>query len=168
MHNLHLVTIVADSPEDACAEVESFIEDFGNENNWRTICGCVSENDEVHSTEDGRWTPDEETNTIDKLNKMVQGWLTPNEYVRGQDVVKEIEGGKKFDELDNGQLHNLQAYVKEKINIFGLNTENFNVLEDEYCSWEYDENGVTYCEWGRKRGRKEKGTKYVVLVDMHS
>jgi hypothetical protein len=43
MHNLHFVITTADSPEDACNNVETLISDFGNENNWRTVCGCVSE-----------------------------------------------------------------------------------------------------------------------------
>ena len=70
MHNLHYVVVKAETGEEACSEVESSIEDFGNENNWRNICGAVSQDNEVYKSLDGRWKP-EDDDTIEKINESI-------------------------------------------------------------------------------------------------
>ena len=79
MHNLHLAVIKANSPKEACIAVETETSSWGDENNWRSIGGCVSDKDEVYvSEEDARYYPDEDWNTIEKLNKLVLGWADNN------------------------------------------------------------------------------------------
>ena len=57
MHNIHYARIYAGSPEDACGMAKSQIEDFGDENNWRRIIGCVDKaGNQYHtSDDDSRW-----------------------------------------------------------------------------------------------------------------
>ena len=172
-HNLHLVVIKANTPKDACNSVESFIEDWGTDNNWRTICGCVSENNEVFVNTtpfgSGRWdVTHKDSNTIAKINKMVKGW-TKDTYYGGtaQNKIKKIEARKgkiNLNKWTTSELWSLQRLAKHQyeINSLGNGKNKFNVLEDEFYSWEYDECGVTQCS-------EENGdTAYVVFVDMHS
>ncbi len=53
MHNLHLVVVNAENAKDAMHNAEMAIFEWGNENNWRTMCGAVSENDEMVATGNG-------------------------------------------------------------------------------------------------------------------
>ncbi|MBX9726454.1 MAG: hypothetical protein K2X09_04240, partial [Rickettsiales bacterium] len=43
MHNLHLILVNADSAEDAASSAASETIEWGNDNNWRSIGGVVSE-----------------------------------------------------------------------------------------------------------------------------
>ena len=73
MHNLHFMIVQANDPKDACNIVETEIQDWGNDNNWRTIAGCVSEDDEVYNTpESSRFKPSEMGyDTIRKINEVI-------------------------------------------------------------------------------------------------
>ncbi len=55
MHNLHFILVRASSGEKACQDAENQIIDFGTDNNWRTMCGAVSEDNEVYDAGDGRY-----------------------------------------------------------------------------------------------------------------
>ena len=57
MHNLHFILVRASSGEKACQDAENQIIDFGTDNNWRTMCGAVSEDNEVYDAGDGRYEP---------------------------------------------------------------------------------------------------------------
>jgi len=67
-HNLHLIVVRAESGLDACNEAEDLLFDFGTENNWRSMCGAVSEDNEVYLNGEGRYEPDEKSDTIEKIN----------------------------------------------------------------------------------------------------
>jgi len=69
MHNLSFVVTRAESPQDACDNVETLISDFGSEDNWHTICGCVSEKNKVFINDSsGRYSP--KTLAIQPLRKL--------------------------------------------------------------------------------------------------
>ena len=76
MHNLHLVRVYASDPQDACNTVENEIMEWGNENNWRTIGGCISEDGEIYIVDPSdtfggsRYKPDNDT-TIQSINEMI-------------------------------------------------------------------------------------------------
>jgi hypothetical protein len=164
MHNLHLVVIKADTPEDACRDVEAYIEDFGNDNNWRCIGGALSKNNVAYDHDDySRWKPSEDgLNTIDKINKMVGGWLKP-EFNYGKTYADQIEGSeKKFGDLSGYELRQLKDYVKHLSELADIDTKAFNILEDEFYPYAYDENGVTQIDY------QDGEETYVVFVDMHS
>ena len=94
MHNLHYLVTRAENPEEACSQVESEIYEWGTENNWRTICGCISEDNVIHSTGQGRWKPTE-TDTLEKINLQVTKWMNDDEYNK-----------KTFDKCSSGQDEN--------------------------------------------------------------
>jgi len=169
MHNLHFYVVKADSPQEACSEVEGLIESFGDENNWRTICGCVSEDNEVHDIGKGdifggRYIPsDINLTTIEAINNNVKGWLnTKNNHLR---VIEKLKESPDFTNKEVWKIHDLwclEQYVKDLYQQY--NIEGFNVLTDDYFAYEYDQCGVTQYE-----GSEETtGKKYVVFIDMHS
>lgn len=166
MHNLHLILVSAENAEDACDVVESHISDFGNENNWRSICGCVSQDDEVHIINDGRYPPDAD-DTIEKINKMVVGWLTP--YASTDKLIIALnDGSKKLSDItDYMDWLRLESYADHMQNVALLGKkDSFDILAgDEFKSCEFDEVGVTDITEGE---RIEGNKLYVVFVDMHS
>jgi hypothetical protein len=177
MHNLHLVLVHATSPEDACIDAEDSISDFGTENNWRCIGGCVSEDNEICDMDEySRWYPsytDDEGNkpygSIEALNKMMRDIVKDdNSFAHKKDLIDAIDNGNiKLSEItDSMDLYYIKQYITNRQSTILLsNPQEFNVLEDEYKANKYDYVGVTDLRWSEK-GEGEKS--YVVLVDMHS
>jgi hypothetical protein len=161
-HNLHFVAVKADSPEDACNEVENQILDWGTENNWRTICGCVSEKDEIYINDNnGRWQPDApDFNSIKKINERVTEWIkTPSYY---STPAKEMLAKEPdLTKWPKHELWSLMDYTKYLYEICGIDKENVDVFEIEFYHYDFGENGVTNIG-----GDGE--TRYIVFVDMHT
>lgn len=169
MHNLHLVVVKANTPKDACDKVESYIVDFGDENNWRTICGCVSDKNKVYHTSDGRFEPDEHSNTIEKINAMVMGWLKPEEDYYDKKVQAVIDGKKPISSLKTDmEWYGLEKYAAHMGARAKTNTKNFNVLKDSFNDYQYDDNGVTHIDAEENVDLGKGKNTYVVFVDMHS
>ena len=174
MHNLHFVVVKAESGEEATAEVESHISHWGGEDNWRNICGAVSEDNEVYITGDGRYAP-KANETIESINATIAKWLeVPN-------VFEELLGkGQKFEDLTASDLYRLQKYIGEvyEQKLIASNkaarqtkgeklSDTFNVLTDSYRDFQYDECGVTdICD--DVDPYSENAKTWVVFVDMHS
>lgn len=166
MHNLHFAVIRSESAEDACNTVECFIEDFGNENNWRSISGAVSEHNEVYLTGEGRFAPDETSDTIEKINAMVTKWMQPDTFYEepAKKVMKLVlEGNDPEDTLDWYRLEKYAAdRYAEAMSKKIAKGEPFNVLEHEFKDYQYDDCGVTQLDYD------DGETAYVVFIDMHS
>lgn len=174
MHNLHLCVIKANSPEEACELVQSHIENWGDEDNWRTICGCVSEDDETFEPKyekewmNGRWGV--KNYTIKSINDLVKTWIDGDDWLkrhgqhlkRNPDIMKWKRGF---------ELYGLKKYVEycSEYKLLKARNPKFikspNVLDDNFYFYDtqYDECGVTQVDVGYD-GEK----KYVVFVDMHS
>jgi hypothetical protein len=164
MHNLHLVVLKAEDAQDACDTVESQIEDYGNENNWRTICGCVSEDNEVYIHDKSGRYPPEANETIESINAMVRKWVNSEGSFSGAAIAKLKKEPDFTKWTDSLALWSLGKYVDELRYKAELNGEEFDVLQHSYANGVYDECGVTQLDvW------EEEDTKtYVVFVDMHS
>jgi hypothetical protein len=164
MHNLHLVRVKANSGQEACKEVESAIIDFGNENNWRCICGAVSEDNEVYDAGEGRYRPAENYLTsIELINEAVNRWIGDCFY---GSVAKEKLNKNETDlnEWNAHELWSLSKYAEHLSEAHSYKDKAFNVLEDIFFSYKYDECGVTDLEWSVGDGDKH----WIVFVDMHS
>ena len=171
MHNLHLALTYADSPAAACFDVENYIEGWGDENNWRHISGCISEDDEVDvNTKDGRFFHDnEEMHTIKGINETVRAWMNPNASFMGQsgpNVIKMVAAGEK---PSRQQWWELIQYAKHmegvEENLANLKGKEFDVRElHTFRSYEFNESGVTKTNFPKSDGDK----LYVVFIDMHS
>lgn len=174
MHNLHLIVVKAETGREACQNADAILSDWGTENNWRTMCGAVSEDNETYDARDGRHRPDEDTNTIDKLNAMVQGWMKNSFY--GAAGMEKLKRGKKLENFTTHELWSLQKAVEHLCAVKTVAeckkykrkngekvSRKFNVLEDEFFQFQYDTCGVT-----RLEDADDDGKLWVVFCDMHS
>jgi hypothetical protein len=163
-HNLHFIVVKAESGEDACLEAEYSIMGFGNENNWRTMRGAVSQDNEVYIASEGLYQPDKDS-TIAKINKTIEGWMQPSFH--SETTKNLLDKGKKVEDFNLQELYSLKKYADflYQQELFkqrsGKNGDNFNVLEDSFYAYSYDEYGVTQTDMG-------EGKIWVVFCDMHS
>jgi len=162
MHTLHFGVINADSPKEACLAVDAELGSWGDENNWRSIGGCVSDKDEtyIHDT-DACFYPENNSNTIEKLNAWVTSWIDPCKH-NDKKILKLMNkavNGKKLNFHDWYSIENFAKYKSEANNRVSL-----NILKDDYYTGIYDKNGVTQFTEFTGKGTK----KYVVFIDMHS
>jgi hypothetical protein len=161
MHNLHLVTINAETPQEACDSVESEIETFGNENNCRSICGCVSEDNEVYIANDdwGRYPPDKNM-TITDVEKMVNNWVSRFPYDITEILIKFHLNEESLTSMDWVMFRQYCGFKSEQLD---FQQTPFHIWTSEFRSWQLDECGLTNLI---DNDSHEK--KYVVFVDMHS
>lgn len=161
MHNLHLVVVKADSPEDACNMVETEIMDWGTENNWRTICGCISKSGETYEHESGRWSP----TTIEEIKKdIIQDVKTGCEY--DKEVFESVlNGTKKLEDMGWLDWYRIKSYAEHMSDVVpfleNIKDDDFDIWNVNYKEYKYDEFGITNLGFD---GENE----YIVFVDMHS
>ena len=170
MHNLHLVRVRADSAKEAMIKAEEGLLGWGDENNWRTACGAVSENDEVHSEPLGissRFPPDHlGLTSIEKINERCTVWANSPPY--GVKGFKAIKRAKFKDLMDNVNTDRFNLWEAKKFLEFLYNTKDVrgrgtvNCLKDEIYPWVFDERGLTSIEDG------DTQTRWIVFIDMHS
>lgn len=159
MHNLHFVVINADSPDEACLAVDAELGSWGDENNWRSIGGCVSDKNEtyIHDS-NARYYPDDDCNTIEKLNAWVTSWIYPCKH-NDKKILKLMNKAVNGKKLNFRDWYNIEAFAEYKRE--ANNRVSLNILKDEYYAGIYYKPGVTQFT--------RKGTKkYVVFIDMHS
>lgn len=162
MHNLHLAVVKAESAKEACNYVESEISDFGNENNWRTICGAVSEANEVFINDKDGGYPPEADQTIESINAMVKQWFNDDTYTLAAKE-KIANGETDFTKWNSNELWQLKMYAEQLHELCDIPKDGFNVLENTYYDYQYDQCGVT-----NMVNAEEEGQLYVVFIDMHS
>ena len=160
MHNLHFIVTNASSAQKACEIVERDIEDWGTENNWRKICGAVSENNKVYEHDKtGRMSPKQlGITTIQKINKTVEEWMDGD-----GEAVALIKKAAKGNDLTDHEWWLVSEYAKKMNSKVKIPTK-FNVLKHDFLNLNYDESGVTQLGYPKKKGEKT----FVVFVDMHS
>tara|TARA_R110001606_G_scaffold19248_1_gene70960 strand:+ start:30 stop:539 length:510 start_codon:yes stop_codon:yes gene_type:complete len=168
MHNLHYLVTRAETPQEACSQVESEISEWGTDNNWRTICGCISEDNVIHSTGEGRWKPTE-TDTLEKINLQVSDWLYPPDYYEKQ--FNKCVDGKEESAFDwyGAKKHCKHMYQMGRTlnSIKHDKRETFDVLKDEFYSWSLNECGVTSLDNSGLDTEAGGSKLYVVYLDMH-
>lgn len=175
MHNLHFILVRASSGEKACQDAESQIIEWGTENNWRTMCGAVSEDNEVYDAGDGRYRPnpaESDLTSIEQINECVNKWLEKCFY---GSVAKEKFEKNEFnlDEWNAHELWSLSKYAEHLSEAVEYKGKSFDVLKDTFFSYKYDECGVTNMVYGRVEDDEEsmafpKEKIWVVFCDMHS
>jgi len=174
MHNLHLVVVEMPDGQEACDFVEGQIESFGDENNWRTICGAVRYNGQVHQTKEGRWEPE----TLESLKKSITDAMfntNSEDDFFGKcfnEALAKLNAKEKMTSMD---WYYIQKYAEEMGDRASatqrheqpdLTPESFDLFRDEYRSWKLDEFGLTSLLRHGEEVNKEN--LWVVLVDMHS
>lgn len=178
MHNLHILVTDATSPEEAYDKVESCIQDWGNENNWRTICGSVSRVGEIHSTNEGRYCPNRvlgaDSNSVafikdavgvtqaeknlNALQGILRGWMTmPQDTTELQQIAADMFSGKPVESFN---LYQLKEYVLLQYAKASSPTD--NIWGSSFREWELAECGVTQLVDDHAQ------QLYAVFLDMHS
>jgi hypothetical protein len=166
MHALHFIVTSAESGKEACNDVDNYIADWGNENNWRSICGAVSEDNKVFINDNDRGWLNKDCNTIKKINGIMEKHLKEEKTVSdSKEIMKKYLDGKFLDVID---WYKLEVFCRDKGQKLSATkhkkNEKFNVLTDSYNEYSYDYLGVTHTGYD-----KSKYTKlWVVFVDMHS
>lgn len=166
MHNLHFISIKAISGEEACKKAENEIIDFGTENNWRTMCGAVSQDNEVYNAEDGRYEPkDTDYQSIEKINEVVSQWIKDSFY--GETAKLKFEKGEtNLSEWNGIELWSLSKWAKHLSEAHSYKDREFDILKgDTFYTCQFDECGVTDMTYDTN----DDGDKtWVVFCDMHS
>ena len=168
MHNLHLCVIRAASAEEAESEVDNSIGEWGNDNNWYTICGSVSEDDDLHVVESDRFVPTSERfGTIAKINDWFRALVSEKYHGRdtGLAALRQIATGQ--DVSDPLLIRHAECYLRYMRWILDaklLGTAP-DVLKQEFNPGEFDEAGVSHIG---NLGDGQHAKRFVVFMHMHS
>jgi hypothetical protein len=166
MHNLHFIVVRSSSGEEACKQAENEIIDFGTDNNWRTMCGAVSQDNEVYNAGDGRYEPkDTDYQTIEAINNAVGNWTKDSFY--GETAKLKFEKGEtNLDEWNAIELYSLSKWANHLSEANSYKHREFDILKgDTFYTCQFDECGVTDFTYDTN----DEGDKtWVVFCDMHS
>ena len=165
MHNLHFILVKAISGEEACKQAENEITDFGNENNWRTMCGAVSEDNEIFNSGDGRYEPkDTDYQTIEAINECVSKWIKSSFF--GETAKLKFDKGEtNLSEWNAIELWSLSKWAKHLSEAHSYKDREFDILKgDTFYTCQFDECGATDFTYDTDDDDKT----WVVFCDMHS
>jgi hypothetical protein len=128
--------------------------------------GAFQKKNEVYNASDGRYEPkNTEYTTIAKINKCVRGWM--KECFYGDTAKKklaEAKGKINLNKWTSSELFSLKSLATHLDQTIAFRKKKFNVLENEFFAWSFDEYGVTQ----DNNSNDDEGQKYVVFIDMHS
>jgi hypothetical protein len=165
MHNIHFVKIKANSGEEACRMADNLLIDFGTENNWREMCGAVSEDNEVYNSGEGRYEPkDTNYQSIEKINETVSKW-TKSSFFGETAKLKFEKGETNLSEWESYELWSLSKLAKHLSEAHSYRNRPFDCMKDDtFFAYQYDECGLTDLTHSASDGDKV----WFVFVDMHS
>ena len=161
MHSLHLIVTRAKNGEDARKNAESFIGDWGTENNWRQIEAVVRAKDNHAVLFEKPSFYGRDCDTVKKINKLVSIWLTPVYPIEKKEVRQLLRFWINGKVLDNNKLYCLSKFFRHECERGDRKT--FNVLKDDFFAYEYDQPGVTHIS-----GSEDAGDIWICFLDMHS
>lgn len=179
MHHIHYFIVQGDTAQDAIGSALCYIEEWGDENNWRSAVGAFHKN--------GRKTNAEESNhfgvqgrTLKKTNEMFNqritkadtGWGTDKEnYEKIKNTMRKLVDGdfsaetvRATDSMDIYAVKSLVKHIDAMKDTLTQMREPrpFDVFKDEYMPYKYHEVGVTHIDSGA-------GDRvYCVLIDIHT
>ena len=185
MHNIHLIRVYANNGNEACDIVENNIGDWGNENNWRTICGSIDQkgnkvdltNNDENGWVEGRWKPDLQS-AKDIMNEV---------YTRPPDFSKiSMKNLIKYAKIDEDGIVTINNDTNSKTLLSWWNIKEyaiwaaarewsdangkFDIWKHTFREWELDQVGLTELDDSdiSMDDVKEKMKPYIVFLDMHS
>ncbi len=165
MHNLHFVKLRAASGEDAVKEVEEDLVHFGDDNNWYSVCGAVSENGDVYTTNDGRYNALSVPSFSD-ISKCVNNWMRMG---INQDVQERLRDNTDITTWNSTDVYLLKKHANHIHELMWqnlINTEfDAHNGKHELYPGNYTECGLTYAQ---HLNSSEEDALWIVFVDMHS
>ena len=181
MHNLHLARIKATSPEEACRAVLGYLENWGDENNWRCIGGAICEDGTSEPYDDySRWGVDTDVREqIKRLNDSCFRELQGEEYTEGiyfdrlMSVLKDKTIQEMFDYDDWMDFYTARQFFNFLLKTAEARKEckdSYDIFTScPFFAYSYGDFGLT--DMGNN-GYDEEELKdcktYVVLIDMHT
>jgi hypothetical protein len=160
-HVLHIAITTANNPKEACGRVENEIEDFGDENNWRTIEGCFCQDGTKYVTKDADHGFIDKYASLDGLESDIKNWITiPDDVKKNalqslKQVVKYLSGKCATVDLCEAKGFIDRLYASRNC------PPDFDMWNDEFNAGMYDDTGVTNLS-------DECGDKsYAVFINMH-
>jgi hypothetical protein len=157
---------------EACKIVDMNVIDFGNNNNWYSICGAVSQDNELYIHEEDKKDWLEGMETIEKINTEIRVAIkTDNGYEGGKSILDSlINGEKKKEEINSIEWYAIKQYAFDMGNRFDYNGRDksidFDIIKgDEYKYSHFDEFGVSQ---HHSIYDEENGKLWIVFIDMHS
>jgi hypothetical protein len=192
MHNIHYIVVRAESAKDAANEALSQIEDWGDENNWRSAGGVASENNNDNiecEDENARWGLDRITTTdntpyqaiLDSIKEMYSCYrlqtktekgeykeVTVNTYHEALDIVTEQLQLCKS-ESSGVNLYPIQNMLNEIEAVH--DSQRLGSTQDivEFKPYMYDNVGLTdFSQYEDDESTDDGTQRYIVLIDMHS
>lgn len=180
MHNLHLARIKAKSHDEACRAVLSYIEDWGLEDNWRSIGGAICEDGTGEPYDDyARWGVDTDVQEqINRLNEACLDAVLGKQYLTGH-------LHEKLTDILNMTIEDMMKekewfyfYTAKQFFDFLLKTaearkeckESYDIFTSvEFFAYSYGDFGLTDIgNIGYNEDELKECKTYVVLIDMHT
>lgn len=189
MHNLHLCVVRAATAKEAEEKVEQKISGWGDANNWRAICGSVSEDNEVHFSGDESYSPSRlGLTTVAKINAWF-GKLIDEPYFMA-DECRKILGqlATQPEQVPLTSILSAQCYLNHLLQVGNVKTAlrrnstrrflggglppeseaKADVFRISFYGWDLSEVGITHLDRCDLSDENCGGKRYVVFVDMHS
>jgi hypothetical protein len=146
---------------------DNLLIDFGTENNWREMCGAISEDNEVYDAGDGRYRPnptESDLTSIEAINNAVNKW-TKSSFFGETAKLKFEKGETNLSEWESYELWSLSKLAKHLSEAYSYKDRPFDCMTDDtFFAYQYDECGLTDLTHSASDGDKV----WFVFVDMHS
>jgi hypothetical protein len=154
MHNIHYLRIKTDTPNKAYAEAEDFLNNWGNENNYYYIAGCVDQNNKIHEYDSGsRFEPSNLTEIKEILSETIKSPAFQNLEIK---FINDPESLGKFD------YYMLSKQIEWRFETYDFKEKEIDIFEDTLYSCSINEIGLT-----ELYGTGEGKNTYFLTVDMH-
>ena len=156
MHNLHFIRTKAKDPETAIIDVDSAIENWGNENNYRRVFGCVNKRGKITIVdEEARWA-----DVTYKETKRILEEVYSNPGIFAKELWKRVLNGEEPKDFEWWPIKKYAEWHMHRK--WAGNPKKFNIWKDTFADWDLSEVGLTDLE------TSDDGKNYIVFVDMHS
>lgn len=159
MHNLHYIVVSARSHKEAVQFAESQIDDFGNENNWRTVFGAVDSKGKIVLTDtDARWN--EQDLALDEIKKTIDELMNYKPDASTTKVLTKLKANKSLNPME---WYLVQRHA-ETMHEVSANKKPLDIWRDNFRYMELSEVGIT----NLVGNETPKNTMYICGLDMHS
>lgn len=169
-HHLHFFAVVAKTGEGAMSDVQSSIENWGDENNWRrtAFAVCVKDNTITQGDSDRYDGTDDEDKplTIAKIGEIMDSVIGSTDGQQelldlAERVKKKDRFGKRDDWLLAYRASKYATLISDRLYDGFNGSKQFDPLKDEFRGTQYEEIGFTNLCDG-------KTPTHIVAMDIHT
>ena len=158
MHNLHFIVVEAEDFEEASEEAMSQMDEWGNDNNWRSVVGVLKKVGDKYITSKENDTKNKEYNTA-----------TIKQILLNEVNIKKSLSEKEVFDINN-DVDTTKAYLAASIfetiffkTISKLDS-NFDIWKGVFRDYQFDYVGLT----NTVSSDTSDEFMFIVVIDMHS